>query len=141
MHKILLSLVLVFISLSSFAGGKAHTWHVISSTNGEWHGNLRMINEIGSFVGEDGVSSIDSFSVSTQKPLKYGFIFDPSDDFDVTYTLTMTQDDVKAFTSKACVYVITAKGPAMPDIRPVSYNGAKCDYNTVHGVGEDFTVG
>jgi|GEM_PF-1779430 hypothetical protein len=126
---------------------QVHTWHNINAENGEWVAKLQMLNEKGIFVLPDG-TSVSEFKVSTGSPKRYGFEFDPNDDFDVAYTLTLVQQNENAgnqsnstmFKSKACVYVITADGPAKPDIRVSSFNGAACDWKTVPGVGEDFFV-
>jgi hypothetical protein len=52
--------------------------------------------------------------------------------------LTLTQKTITAFSSKTCVFVVTAQGPADPDVRYFSYHGAVCGTTTVPGVGEDF---
>lgn len=119
---------------------KPHTWHTVSTNKGVWDGRLQIINENGSFVSRDG-SPMTTFTISPNQPQDFGFLFTPDADFDIAYTLTLTERDSKNFSSKACVYVITAAGPANPDIRPSSYNGAKCDWQVVHGKGEDFFVG
>lgn len=131
----------IFLSASAaFAGtGDAHTWHNVYSKNGTWKGTLQTINEDASFVAEDG-SPISSFTVSEASPQKFGFIYGEDSDFDVAYTLTLTQNQLELFTSKTCVFVITAKGPAQPDIRTEPYNGATCQWTLVPGVGEDFYV-
>jgi hypothetical protein len=38
----------------------------------------------------------------------------------------------------ACVFVVAAAGPAMPDVRAEPYNGAVCMWSRVDGVGEDY---
>ncbi len=121
---------------------KPHTWHSVRTLEGRWAARLQMINEGGSFVARDG-QALTGFMISPDHSQEYGFIFDAGDDFDVAYTLTLTETKnttMPQFVSKACVYVVTAKGPAQPDIRVSSFNGAKCDWNVVDGVGEDFTV-
>ncbi len=141
MKKILLTPILLLASSIAMANSPIHSWHNVTSQNGQWHATLKGINELSIFVAADGITPISTFSVNPQCPAKYGFGFDPSDDFNVAYTLTLTQDSVATFSSKACVFIITANGPANPDIRPISYNGAKCEYTIVQGVGEDYSVG
>lgn len=79
--------------------------------------------------------------VSSGEAQQFGFGFDNHADFNVAYTLTLTEQegiDKLRMSSKACVFVITAKGPAMPDVTPISYNHAKCTWKVVPGTGEDF---
>lgn len=118
-----------------------HTWHTIKSTNGEWQGKLQMLNETGNFVTPQG-NLLNAFRISTATSQDYGFSFDRDVDFDVAYTLTLTQksNGDGFFQSKACVYVITAAGPANPDIRASAFNGAICHYTVISGRGENFEV-
>src|SRR5579862_4964560 len=124
---------------------EVHTWHNINATSGEWVAKFQMINEKGTFVATDG-SPISELTVTAGNPKIYGFSFDPSDDFNVAYTSTLIQQKDKSakminatmFQSKACVFVITAVGPAQPDVRVSNFNGATCTWMTVPGVGEDF---
>lgn len=116
-----------------------HTWHTVSATHGSWQGKLYMINENGHFANREG-NQIKDFTVQKDQSFDYGFSFEKGADFDIAYTLTLVEKTSAAFVSKACVYVITAEGPAKPDIRISSFNGAKCDYKIVPGRGEDFIV-
>lgn len=139
-----LALSVLPLAISTYSHAQSvpgvHTWHMVKTTNtSNWQGTLQVINEKATFVKPDG-STFNTFSINAENPLKYGFAFDPNDDFDVAYTLTLTED-AKAFVSKTCVFVVTAKGPAIPDINAIAYNGANCTYKVVHGVGEDFYVG
>jgi hypothetical protein len=130
------------LSVNALAKPAPHTWHTVSTSDGAWHARLQMINEGGSFVARDG-SALTTFAINPNLSQDFGFIFDADADFNVAYTLTLVQDEpknAKSFSSKACVYVITASGPAKPDIRASSFNGAKCESKIVHGVGEDFFV-
>lgn len=136
--------ILIFSLFSSItmANEQPHTWHTVQSQNGRWHAQLQMINQKGSFVSRDG-SPINTFTIDLNKPQDYGFVLDPDNDFDVAYTLTLVKEEsekTKQFSSKTCVYVITASSPAQPDIRPSSFNGAKCEWIINHGIGEDFIV-
>lgn len=118
-----------------------HTWHTVSSKHGAWQATLQMLNQGGKFVTPSG-TPLTTFTITPSNPQIYGFGFDQSDDFDVAYTLTLvdTSKSKQHFQSKACVYVITASGPAQPDIRASAFNGATCNYHVVHGRGENFEV-
>lgn len=144
MKKIVITGLIFSMTATAMADQpQAHTWHNVNASNGVWHGQLQVINEKGSFVGPDGMTPISEFLISPDKPQKYGFDFDLRDDFDVAYTVTLTQKAASSdtnFTSKTCVFVVTAKGPADPDIQVASYNGAACSWKKVPGVGEDFFV-
>jgi hypothetical protein len=70
-------------------------------------------------------------------------------DFDISYVLTFIRTDPhvtktatkkqrRLFSSMACVFVVAAAGPAMPDVRAEPYNGAVCMWSRVDGVGEDY---
>lgn len=140
MKRTFLSLLLSVSLSNTLASPTPHTWHQVSSQNGTWQATLKMINENGSFVSRDGLP-LTTFTVSPNQAKEYGFVLNKGDDFDVAYTLTLTQNDSKnSFSSKACVFVITAAGPAQPDIRSESFHGAACGWRVVPGVGEDFTV-
>lgn len=118
-----------------------HTWHTVATAAGQWVGKLQMLNQGGHFITHDG-GKVNKFEISPEQALDYGFIYDRGDDFDVAYTLTLVEKSERpAFQSKACVYVITAAGPANPDVRVSSFNGARCDYKVVKGRGENFIVG
>lgn len=135
-------LLATLVTTCALADNKTpHTWHTVRAENGTWDAKLQMLNQGGSFVTRDGVS-LNNFTINPAKTLDYGFIFYDGADFDVAYTLTMIErnSDNLRFQSKTCVYLITASGPAKPDIRVSSFNGAKCDYRVVHGKGEDFMV-
>lgn len=145
-HKLRFCLVLIvglgFVSIAMANNKGPHTWHTVSSSNGTWVARLQMLNEGGSFVMRDG-SSADTFTINPNQSQEYGFTFDGDDDFDVAYSLTLTlrnTEKLPQFTSKACVFVITAKGPAQPDIKTIQYNGAQCSYTIIPGRGEDFVV-
>jgi len=143
--KSILLLVTLFMFNSCFVFAATqnhgvHTWHVITSKGGTFNGSLQVINEKATFVKPDG-TPLNTFILTPEQPVKFGFSFDPNDDFDVAYTLTLTeQDSFKHFVSKTCLFVITAKGPAQPDVRYFAYNGATCSSTVVKGVGEDFSV-
>lgn len=127
------------VSAQGFSCQGVHTWHQVHSNQGRWQAKLQMLTQNGEFYARD-CSVMRSFALGDAGPVEYGFAFAPDADFDVSYTLTLTEDQGQGFTSKACVYVITAKGPAQPDIRVNAFNGAQCNYKVVPGVGEDFSV-
>jgi hypothetical protein len=132
-------IALLLATSVTYASDEVHTWHVISTKAGTWAGRLQAINEKIKFVKPD-LSAVSAFNISPNQPLKFGSVFDPNDDFNVAYTLTLTQQSITAFSNKSCVFVVTAQGPADPDVRFFSYNGATCSTTTVPGVGEDFYV-
>lgn len=135
----ILILCLTASAANAAQGLKVHTWHIVSAMAGTWNARLQAINEQASFVDAKN-QAIDSFTLDTQQAYKYGANFDPKDDFNVAYTLTLTEKGTTNFAAKTCVFVITAKGPADPDIQVLKYNNAQCSYNVV-SVGENFIVG
>lgn len=116
-----------------------HTWHDVSSNSGEWKISLKMINQSGRFY-DRSCSDASETSINPQQKLAYGFQFDRDADFDIAYTLTAVKEE-HGFQSKACVFVISANGPAQPDIHALSYHGAECEWKVIKGVGENFSVG
>lgn len=140
-RKFLSFLCLSLLSGSAVGALPVHTWHTVSTSQGTWDARLQMINEAGSFVERDG-SSIAQFAVTPNSPKEYGFVLSPDNDFNVAYTLTLTErtSGKAQFFSKACVYVITASEPKRPDIRASSFNGATCEWKIVPGVGENYSV-
>ncbi|CAE7431716.1 ANKRD17, partial [Symbiodinium sp. CCMP2456] len=54
--------------------------------------------------------------------------------------LQLAASSVTTFTSMACVFVITAKGPAQPDVRVETFNGAICRWQVNPGYGENYEV-
>lgn len=115
-----------------------HTWHTINALDGQWHVTLKMINQQGLFADRD-CNPISEARINPEQPLVYGFGFPRDADFDLAYTVTAVKKEA-GFQSKACVFVVTAKGPAQPDITALAYHGAECQWKVVKGVGEDFTV-
>ncbi|WP_115703159.1 hypothetical protein [Legionella sainthelensi] len=139
--------IVVFLSLTPcafanhfFSYCPVHTWHKVNSLQGEWEVNFRMINEDGLFVDE-ACQPINRVQISTANPLTYGFGFKEDATFDIAYTVTAVQlAKGSGFESKACVFVVTANGPAQPDIQALGYHGATCQWKIIPGVGEDFSV-
>lgn len=130
-------------SIATAGPGTVHTWHTVSASDGTWNAKLQMINQGGFFVAPGGIA-INDFSIAPTHSQDYGFGYLPGSDFDIAYTLTLVQEksnSLTRFTSKACVFVITAFAPAKPDVRISSFNGAKCETKFVQGRGQDFMVG
>lgn len=133
---LLLSFLLT--TLPSAQANTPHTWHTITTHQASWKGTLQTTNEIASFVDADG-KPLSTFILTGENPVKFGFDYDTKkDDFDVAYTLTLTKQTTTSFVSPTCVFVVTAKGPADPDVRYFSYNGAICSVKIIPGIGENF---
>lgn len=132
--------ILISVHANSFGGDcSVHTWHDVTSKSGSWKVSLKMINQSGKFFDRFCADASEA-TINSQHKLVYGFQFSKDADFNIAYTLTAVSEE-QGFQSKACVFVITANGPAQPDIHALSYHGAECEWNVVKGVGENFTVG
>ena len=141
--RLILCAATVLSAQSVMAGScqNVHTWHQVNASDGDWTVTLQVINENATFY-KRSCQAFHTTALSPSQPLEYGFGFAADADFDVAYTLTAVEKSpVKSFVSKSCVFVVTAKGPANPDVQAIAYHGAKCDWNVVPGVGEDFNVG
>lgn len=136
--RVLVLTMLLTGSLHAASECNIHTWHTINSRDGQWHVTLKMINQQGVFADRD-CNPLTDASLTASQPLVYGFGFPNDADFDLAYTVTAVKQEA-GFQSKACVFVVTAKGPAQPDITAIAYHGAECQWKVVRGVGEDFTV-
>ncbi len=145
MKKSMISVLSFFAATQLFAAQQtAHTWHTVTATDGQWNATLQVISEADHawFVGPDGQTKISGFKLDSSAPQKYGFDFDNETDYNVAYSLTLTEQTSNSnFSAKACIFVVTAKGAAQPDITALPYNGANCQWKINVGVGEDFTVG
>lgn len=140
--KLFVLTAITLFNVNVIAKTAPHTWNVVTSNDGVWEAKLQMLNENGYFVSRDG-KDMSHFIVNTNQKQEFGFGFNSDADFDIAYTLTLLQKSTTAspqFSSKACVYVITASGPAKPDVRIMNYNGASCEWQVVAGVGESYTV-
>ena len=145
MKKIALVLFLGFMfSTVAVAGSNcdAHTWDSIHvEDSGVWQGTLSPTSEASSFVNT-ACANITTMTVTKNSPFSYGFKFPNEDDFDMAYTLTLTEHSTAGrarFVSKTCVFVVTATGPAQPDVQVLSYNGAQCRQQNT-GTGDEFFV-
>ncbi len=140
-NKLQLSaLILMVVAGTNVYAGKVHTWSTVSSLQGNWHAKLAMINEDGYFV-DKSEALLSNFDVSPGNDFTYGFGLGENVDFNLAYSLTLTaaKSPHLGFTSKACVFIVTAPSPAKPDVHMVSYNGAVCGW-TAGGHGVSFTV-
>lgn len=149
-----LSIISALVSLSllaSTASADVHTWHHVTATEGHWKTQLVIASadEKGYFTDQAGSKKGQMYAFDVQSghaPALFGFGFEfPGTDFDVAYTVTMVKQQQSAahrvlFSSPACQFNVSAKGPANPDVRVESYNGAQCHY-TIISSGEDYTVG
>ncbi|HAT8810623.1 TPA: hypothetical protein ACSH5C_003359 [Legionella pneumophila] len=117
----------------------AHTWHEVTSKSSSWKITLKMISQNGQFVDPSCAEIIET-GLAQNNPLSYGLKFSKDADFNLAYTLTAVSEE-QGFQSKACVFVITANGPAQPDIQALSYHGAECTWRVIKGIGENFSVG
>lgn len=148
-NRIRLSVALGFFITGSALASDVHTWHQIKTTNGSWNGRLVITssNEQAYFTDQNGSNKGEIYDFVLTKgisPFVYGFGFENAD-FNVSYVLTLYQvaggkKHAVRFSSKACQFDVSAKGPANPDIRVESYNGASCSYAIVHGMGENFKI-
>ncbi|KTD56395.1 hypothetical protein [Legionella shakespearei] len=136
----LLSLILFtgLVNASPHCAG-IHTWHNVTAKEGQWNVILQPISQQ-SYFADAACNALTTTTLSTAHSLIYGFGFSKDADFDIAYTLTAVKQEA-SFQSKACVFVITAKGPAQPDITALSYHGAVCEWSIVPGIGEDFVIG
>ena len=129
---------------------KPHTTHTITSHGGTWHGKLVITsaNQPGYFLDNNGQNHGNSWAfdlTSNQPTLHYGFGFNVGATFDISYSLNLYKGSSYAnklgFSSQACEFVVTAKGPAKPDVQVIPYNGAKCRVTDPDKTGVDFEVG
>lgn len=137
-------LLITFVNFSHAHMNDVHTWHTVQAGSDVWDAKLQMLNGNGSFVSHDG-KPMNNFSVSTQQSQEFGFVIGASPDFNVAYTLTLISREPfnlknVRFKSKSCVFILTASGPAIPDIRANSFNGAVCNWEIDPGRGENFYV-
>ncbi|KTC75349.1 hypothetical protein Lbir_0494 [Legionella birminghamensis] len=132
---------LLALCTSSFAFSPhcgVHTWHDIRAFEGNWKISLRMISQEGALV-DSSCQPVNEFKINPAQGLRYGFGFSGDASFDIAYTITAIKEK-PGFESQTCVFVVTANGPAQPDIHALAYHGAHCDWKVVPGIGEDFTV-
>lgn len=125
-----------------------HTWHTIFSLNGSWYGTLHVMteNEPGIyFVHNNTNHSVihNPFNISEASPIVYGLIISEQDDFNMVYSLTLSQQvvpDPTQSNSRVCVYLVGAGRAAEPYIIPVSFHGnTTCKWHSF-GTGENFSV-
>lgn len=98
-----------------------HTWHKVSTNDGQWTGKLVLINQAGSFVNEQ-CEPITEFEIDPDKPFKFGMQFEEGADFNFAYSLSMIHMDSSAKKKPICHYFISAMGPGIPQIIPLWIN-------------------
>lgn len=138
--------MLSMLILAKSWASNTHTIHNVQAHHGAWTGRLVIISaeQAAYFTNEQGdnIGAMADFTLLEGQDYRYGFGFDIANtDFNVAYSLTLYEREKFGFSAKSCVFIITAKGPAFPDIQVNGYHGAQCDYQIVDGVGENFQVG
>ncbi|WP_367607786.1 hypothetical protein [Legionella sp. W05-934-2] len=118
----------------AFSQCAIHTWHPIYSNKGEWQVTLKVINQNGYFV-DKACQPIETGHTRPDTPMTYGFGFSLDATFDIAYTVTAVKQDTQAFESPVCVFVVSASGPAEPDVTALSYHGAQCEWKKVARTG------
>ncbi len=123
------AMVLICVCFSVCGGTHhdcAHTWSIISVEGGEWNVTLRPLFEKSYFF----FSNCETFNISqlsSKENTTFGFMYGKNANFNIVYALTLVNTKSKeAMVSRTCIFVITAVSPANPDIKVLSYNGAKC---------------
>lgn len=131
-------LLLQFTALTAVGAPQCniHTWHNIFAKDGEWKVTLKVINQNGFFV-DSHCNPVETDFARINEPLTYGFGFSNDANFDIAYTITAIKQSQRGFQSPACVFVVSAKGPAQPDVSTLSYNGAFCEWKSVARAGGD----
>ena len=134
-----------------------HTWHNVTAYKGTWQATISVVHEAATFyngnchvIPNDKNIAFVVSDINTTLP-QFGYKPGPTADFDTSYALTFVRIDKqhvknstllssgrKLFQSMACVFVVAAAGPAMPDIRAEEYNGAICMWKRVDGEGENY---
>ena len=159
---LLLLLWLLAGAVSAQPGAKCgcHTWHNVTAYHGSWTGSVAAVDEPADFLTPAcrKMGLLEHFPINGSYSPKFGFKYHSGDDFDVSYVLTFVRTDPhggpappdvaptnatdsrgrKLFSSMACVFVVAAAGPAMPDVRAEPYNGAVCMWKRVDGIGENY---
>jgi hypothetical protein len=120
----------------------AHVVCNVTVASGSWTGVLSVLYERVSFTDSLG-SSIQSFPVSSAMPFSFGVVLDDSDDFDVTFQLSMIEEGkATALSRRMCLFVISAFSAGHPQVMPVVFNGQ--GMNCTHanaGYWQMFNVG
>lgn len=151
LRRFFTALIMSCLFAQAAFANEPHTWHKITASNSSWAGRLVITsaNQKAFFTDQDGNNkgSLYDFNALAKQPFIYGFGVTDAD-FNVSYALTLYQTDTAhdqfinpSFSNKACQFNVSAKGPADPDIRVEEYNGAKCQYTVIPGVGEYFYIG
>ena len=130
MKKLTFVLSLLLFNYGTYASQNCvvHTWHDITAEQGEWQLSMRYISEQGEFMNRDCLPQYDAI-VDPNQSHRYGTVVTDDNTFDIAYTVTLVKQTENQFVSPACVFIVSAKGPAIPDVVIQSYNGAKCRIN------------
>lgn len=117
-----------------------HTWNNITSFNGNWKGRITPIYE-NSYYYYSNCTNFNNFEINedNNQSLLYGFKFDKDATFNLAYSITMVKEERNKMirynntknpemSSPSCIYIVTAKSPANPDINVLSYMGGNCGY-------------
>lgn len=95
----------------------------------------------GLFLDPETCEIVEKFEVSPGKPFKYGFLIYRPTTFDLTYAVTLVnQQEDKYFASPSCVFLITAKGPAVTDSKFVNFGNADCSYYSSNNISTNMEV-
>lgn len=124
-----------------------HTHDTITALDSNWQVTLSPLFEHSTFLNQDN-QTITAFPLKSNQTMAYGFVLPASANFNITYAITAVQQpstrnnkqvSIKPH-NKACVFIVTATSPAKPDVKPVSFNGATCDWG-INQQGEYYKVG
>ena len=125
--KLIILLLTICTPCFSHSDCTAHTWHDVVSQNGQWQISLRFLAERGQFVDRTCQPQHDRL-IDPNTPYHYGLIINKDSTFDMAYTVTAIRQDALQFYSPTCVFIVTVRGPAIPDVKINAYNGAQCEY-------------
>lgn len=142
LKQMIVFLGITMVHSSVFAKPTVHTWHQVTALSGNWRTTISMISETDKGYFEDiNGNPISTFNVNAENPQRFGFGVYEGADFDIAYTVTVTEISAAKFISPTCVFVVTASAPATPDITINRYNNASCDVGHALGEATDFIVG
>ena len=118
----------------------AHTWHQVSTPQGDWSARLLVVNQQGSFVNEQ-CEEITEFNIRPGEPFTFGMRFGDEADFNFAYSLTLVHQDSKAIKKPICHYFVSAMGPGVPQIIPSWINNPSFCNVLKEKLKTDFAVG
>eukprot|EP00483_Globobulimina_turgida_P001996 UN01998 len=144
-----------------------HTWHNITATKGHWTVIISSVYEGSHFWNKTTCTQYPEtphvqFNLSSNNTRMFGMELTFDDTFDIIYSVTIIltasegEEPMKIpipkhpfnlqssrkllIASTGCVFVVSAAGVALSDIRANVYNGATCMWSRVAGVGENYLV-